>query len=317
MKEGKRAQFYIISAVVIIFVLVGLAVVTNYATVKEEPKKFYDLADTLKLEGIKVVEYAEYNPQATTTSTAIQQYVALFDNYTRQNPEENINFVIIYGDIVNNEVRAFNYSVESSGGVGLNLGSSQPGISGSGDLRPNDVRLQVNPDNTVDVTLTSGNNSIITTVPVFGDNNFAFVLTTSQGLNDYIISNLDITQRPSGQEPLVTPSAANLIVSSFENTRNVTEYYAACSGYRNRCYYVAKIKNTGSISGLFGIRKVFSGGALIATENYEVSIPANQEITLDEKSVTSDCTAPYTYNIKYYNKTENEIGTGIITCNNP
>jgi hypothetical protein len=33
--EGKKGQFYIISAVIIIFVIIGFAVVTNYVTVKK------------------------------------------------------------------------------------------------------------------------------------------------------------------------------------------------------------------------------------------------------------------------------------------
>jgi len=192
--QNRKAQFYIISAVIIIFVIIGLAVVTNYVSVKKEPEKFYDVGDILK-QGATVVDYAEY--KGINVEDQIELYISLFENYTRLNPEEKFNFWIIYGNITNGEVRAINYSTESSGGVGISFGRTVATAGYSVILAKQQVLMAVNPvDNTVNVTMTSGNNTIITKVPVFQDNNFAFVMTTSNGFNDYILTSLETKQQP-------------------------------------------------------------------------------------------------------------------------
>lgn len=186
--KSRKAQFYILSAIIIIFILIGLAVVTNYVSVREKPEKFYDIGDALKLEGIRVVEYSEYNN--TNVETQIKNYVDLYEQYLTKNPDEKFSFIIIYGSITAGTVKAINYTAQSSGGISLNFGETVTGIKTGTKLSQNQVILNVNPDNTVNVTLTSEENSVLAKVPVFPDNNFAFVLTTSEGFNDYIQASL-------------------------------------------------------------------------------------------------------------------------------
>lgn len=194
--QNKKAQFYIISAVVIIFIIIGFAVVTNYVSVREKPEQFYDIGEILKLEGVRIVEYAEYNEAlGTNVEAQIESYVRMFRAYTIDNPNETFSFIIIYGSITGGKVKALNYSTESGGGLRFSLGQTgfQPDIPNS--VYPEQIKLRVNEDNTVNITLTGGigedRREVVTQVPVFPDNNFAFVMTTSKGFNDYIQSSLE------------------------------------------------------------------------------------------------------------------------------
>jgi hypothetical protein len=58
--ETKRGQFYLISAVVIIIVLIGYVVVSNYSRITGYSKT-YDLAEELEIERANVLDYGTYN----------------------------------------------------------------------------------------------------------------------------------------------------------------------------------------------------------------------------------------------------------------
>ena len=58
MKQ-KRGQFYLVAAIVIISLIVGFSVVSNYATNKEVVK-LYDLKEELGIESANVLKYGTY-----------------------------------------------------------------------------------------------------------------------------------------------------------------------------------------------------------------------------------------------------------------
>lgn len=112
-------------------------------------------------------------------------------------------------------------------------------------------------------------------------------------------------------------SNANLVISEFIE-RIEQSYYSANNCNRNRCYYITKIKNEGELDGEFGFREVAIGnGAFDPVEDYIITIPGGQEITLDEKSVYSGCTTTYNYKIRFLNKARDEIETKTIICSPP
>jgi len=55
-KRGKKAQFYLIAALIIIVIIIGFASISNYIKVKEKPKKFYDLSGNINLEGADIIK---------------------------------------------------------------------------------------------------------------------------------------------------------------------------------------------------------------------------------------------------------------------
>jgi len=90
--------------------------------------------------------------------------------------------------------RLMSENTTSTGGVRIIFGGMPIGIAGQGTLSGEQGNMQVNPDNTVNVTLKSGNNTVITRVPVLQGNNFAFVMTTSSNFTSYINQNIAVPE---------------------------------------------------------------------------------------------------------------------------
>ena len=195
LKENDKAQFYLIAAMIIIFVIIGFAGISSQIGVKKEPQKFYDVGQILKSEGIEVVDYTNYNKTATL-NTNIGTYLDLFANYTKDNINEDFSMLILYGDVVSGNISATGYSRTSAGGVNLYLGggTTPSSIESTGPLNRTQYIYQVNPDQTVNITLIGETGNITNTLPVLPDNNFMFVMTTSSGFNQYIQSSQDIAK---------------------------------------------------------------------------------------------------------------------------
>ena len=190
--ESKKAQFYLIAAIVIVFVIISFAVVSNYIYVKQEPQKFYDIGGILKIEGIKVIENAEYNGKNVDDN--INDYLGLFENYTKDHPSENFNLVIIYGSVKSEEVNVVQYYPKvNEGGVTLALGQTRSiEKTDIGTVYRNETEIKLNPDgSTVNVTLISGDRSITQQFPVLQDNNFVFMMTTNDGFSQYVQTSLE------------------------------------------------------------------------------------------------------------------------------
>jgi len=60
LAKNRKGQFYLIAAIAIVGVLIGLAVVANSAT-KKSSVRVYDLRDELKIESEKVLDYGVYS----------------------------------------------------------------------------------------------------------------------------------------------------------------------------------------------------------------------------------------------------------------
>lgn len=192
MKRGsksKKSQFYLIAAIVIVFIVISFAVVYNYIYVKKEPQKFYDIGEILKIEGIHVVEHAEYT--GLNVNENIDNYLGLFESYLREHAAENFDLIIVYGNAQTGEVQAIRYSTNvSEGGVSLSIGEMQVVYSPPGRIKKEQASVKVTGLNTVEVTLKSGDLSITLTLPILPDNNFAFIMTTSDGFSNYVQTSL-------------------------------------------------------------------------------------------------------------------------------
>ncbi|HIG52272.1 TPA: hypothetical protein EYQ19_02555 [Candidatus Pacearchaeota archaeon] len=58
---NKRGQFYIIAAVIVVGIVVGLSSTVNSAVVGGEREQFYDLADEINYETKQVIDYGVFN----------------------------------------------------------------------------------------------------------------------------------------------------------------------------------------------------------------------------------------------------------------
>ena len=100
MKRGRKGQFYIIAAVVIITLIVGLTTIVNKGISSPKPNTFYDLSKNFENEIVKVVDYGIYNKYSDPSASIEEKLEDFYLNYSEYalsiDPEISISFV--YGN---------------------------------------------------------------------------------------------------------------------------------------------------------------------------------------------------------------------------
>jgi hypothetical protein len=210
MKRGKRGQFYLIAAAIIIFILVGFALISNYVSVKKTPQKFYDIGDVLKREGANVITYSINTQQDVNTN--IQTYLSLYKQYLEKNLNSDFNLVIFYGNINSSSrsIAAQIFTRASLGEITLVFGGHQTFRTGGSQVQINKTEWSVQQNvngNTANITLysnrTGATQSII--VPLLQDNNFAFVMTSNDEFNNYVQQSFLNNQAGGNPIPVINP----------------------------------------------------------------------------------------------------------------
>lgn len=115
--QNKKSQFYIIAAVIIIAVFIGIYALTNYAKVGRKQIKIYDLGDELGIETGYVYDYGVY--QEEDLNLLIDLWTDKYIDYTK-GQEIIEDWIFIYGN--ENELTASTFSLVTSGTVGLFIG---------------------------------------------------------------------------------------------------------------------------------------------------------------------------------------------------
>ena len=125
---NKRGQFFLLAAFVIIGIVVGLSVVSNSATVNEEDKAFYDLAEEIGFETKQVINFGVYNEQFEQ-DVLVEDFLVEYADYIAQ---ERVLFV--YGD--NSDISALYFIYDdNAGGFSIEIGSFGPRIPIGGLLQ--------------------------------------------------------------------------------------------------------------------------------------------------------------------------------------
>lgn len=172
---SKKGQFYIIAAVVIVIIVLGMAGVSNYISVKDEPKSFYDLGENLGLEGAWVIDQGIYTNIANLNQR-IEEFSQQFGEYIAATGED-FELVIAYGSRDTGKVKK--YVKDSSGGVKSELGgvpTYRIVEQEIGDL--SDVNEVIVKDTSYDLNINE-------------NENFLFVMTTSRDFEKYVYENLE------------------------------------------------------------------------------------------------------------------------------
>jgi hypothetical protein len=117
MKRGRKAQFYLMAAVIIMMIIFGIFAVGNYANIQKKEVVVYDLKKELNVETGRVVDFAIYNKNDTS---------AMIDNWTQtyvsgMESKEVENWVFVYGDSKN--ISVVNFVRQGGGNIGVELGS--------------------------------------------------------------------------------------------------------------------------------------------------------------------------------------------------
>jgi len=189
MKRGKKAQFYLIAAAIIVILIITLSTVYNVARVNKDPKKMYSLTDVLETEAFSVIDYSLYNKESVSNNT--NTFLKLFGEYLNENTNENILLVFIYGNITDNKLFYEVYGRSSQGEIRLDIG---------GDQIVKNVTRQIMQISSSEIEVIEKNNKKFIDItiegveykdiPVLDDNNFLFILSSQTDLNKYITSNI-------------------------------------------------------------------------------------------------------------------------------
>jgi len=118
----KRGQFFILAAVIISSVIVGLAGTANYVKTNQVPENFYALNSEINSESNKVIDYVVYNEES---DRALEDFISkVAENILDQDPDTELYF--IYGDTssvtVNTDYAKEGGSAEASSEISLQIG---------------------------------------------------------------------------------------------------------------------------------------------------------------------------------------------------
>ena len=184
MKRGKRAQFYILAAVIIISIIISLTNVTNYIVTKEITKSD-SIFENFNNQMLNAINYCLTKNLGISDCAA--NLTSLFSNYTAQNTRENFELTIYYGNISSDKKNIGSIKTQTK-----RDGSISPG----GQVSYPTSRVEFDSDNSEVSTDASGNNyvniiinGVVYQTPVLSDNNFIAVMITGSGENNYVITN--------------------------------------------------------------------------------------------------------------------------------
>lgn len=104
MIRGKRGQFYLIATIVIIGLIIGVFVLSNYSQGKSQ-SRVYELGNELKRESGKFLDYG-----ATTGDYRWPSFTANFSNYAGK----DINIIFLAGTLSSYEVYWYNNTIKQS-----------------------------------------------------------------------------------------------------------------------------------------------------------------------------------------------------------
>jgi hypothetical protein len=127
LKEGKKAQLYIMAAIIIIAILAGLLVVVNYVYKAEKPVKFYDLSEEISIESEKLVSHGIY--QEKDTDKLIENFTDTYSEYFDLLAGKS-DLIFVYGNYDN--MTMITYTDVTKGRISLGIGESKAYVDVSG-----------------------------------------------------------------------------------------------------------------------------------------------------------------------------------------
>lgn len=95
---NKRGQFFLIAAVVVIGVLLGMSVIYNTTNAPREDTKIYDLSEKFYHEGSQVIDFNIIKQQ---NDSDLQNYLRRLVDDSSSQLESGSQIIIIYGDRLN------------------------------------------------------------------------------------------------------------------------------------------------------------------------------------------------------------------------
>jgi hypothetical protein len=127
--KNKKAQFYLIAAIIIVGIIIILSGITNYIVTREKPAKFYDLSQEFKEEGTRVVDYGIYTVSDPRDTIELMENLSeQFAEYSEEKDMET-ELVFVFGNTTN--LTTITYTYQDTGEVRLTIPGSSFGITGT------------------------------------------------------------------------------------------------------------------------------------------------------------------------------------------
>lgn len=94
-RMNKKAQFFILAAVIMSAVIIGIVAVVNYADINKQPVDIYEISEEVNQEGGAILDYQIYNDiegneNITTFVRAVAQDI--------RDKDPTTEFIFVYGD---------------------------------------------------------------------------------------------------------------------------------------------------------------------------------------------------------------------------
>ncbi len=118
--RGKKGQFYLVAAVIIVLAIVGITSVRTYAITKYEPRKINDISTELKEETSRIVEHGIYQKENLTELTedfTESEFAPYFLKKT-----EGTSIVFVYGN--KTDLYSVQYKPDYTGTISATIGGS-------------------------------------------------------------------------------------------------------------------------------------------------------------------------------------------------
>ncbi len=117
MKKGdKRGQFYILTAIIFVVIIMGFSVVSNYSK-KKDYVRLYDIREELGIESGKVIDYGTYNElNENEMSNLVSDFATKYSEYAG----EGRNLYFVYGN--KNKVNVLSYEEMTFGKLTIDMG---------------------------------------------------------------------------------------------------------------------------------------------------------------------------------------------------
>ena len=123
MKRVKKAQFYLIAALIIVFVIIGFFSLSNYAKKQKTDVRIYNVAEELKIETGNVYDYGVYNQK--NLSLLIDNWTTQYYDYSRVSGNLD-DWIFIYGN--QNDITAVTFTKEAAGNIGVVVGTERVNV---------------------------------------------------------------------------------------------------------------------------------------------------------------------------------------------
>ena len=120
-KLNKRAQIYLVAAIIIVMILAGIASVKTYAVATAEPRKIKDISSELKEETSRIIDYGIYS--SANLNVLLNSFDEDYSEYFLTKTEDT-NIIFIYGN--KTSLYSVQYNNQYTGAVFATIGGASP-----------------------------------------------------------------------------------------------------------------------------------------------------------------------------------------------